>query len=71
MGSSSPEAAAAEVGGPVLTPPVTVGPITASSLGGIPFIAVTGPVNQFSGKRLTQFLMAALDESGLTIEPPE
>ncbi|GAB4973896.1 hypothetical protein BB737_04920 [Mycobacterium avium subsp. hominissuis] len=60
-----------EVGGPVLTPPVSAGPITASSLGGVPFLAVTGPVSHFSGNRLVHFVMSALNEAGLTIEPPQ
>ena len=57
--------------GPILSPPVTVGPIAASSLGGIPFIAINGPVHHYSGKRLTQFVLNALGEVGVTIEVPE
>jgi hypothetical protein len=50
---------------------VTVGPIAASSLGGVPFIAITGPVHHYSGKRLTQFILNALGEVGVTIDVPE
>lgn len=57
--------------GPVLSPPVTVGPVAASSLGGIPFIAINSPVHHYSGKRLTQFILNALDEVGVTIDVPE
>lgn len=58
-------------GVPVLTPPVTAGPVTASSLGGVPFIALAGPVSHYSGKRLRKFVMEALTEAGLTIEVSE
>lgn len=57
--------------GPILSPPVTVGPIAASSLGGVPFIAINGPVHHYSGKRLTQFILNALGEVGVTIDVPE
>ncbi|MEB3052115.1 hypothetical protein KV112_20600 [Mycolicibacter sp. MYC123] len=58
------------VDGPVLALPVTAGPITASSLGGVPFIGIRGSVDHFSGKRLAQYVRAALTELGLTIDPP-
>jgi hypothetical protein len=57
--------------GPVLAPPVTCGPIAASSLGGIPFISVNSPVHHHSGKRLAQFVLGALRELDLTIDVPE
>ncbi|OBK38591.1 hypothetical protein A5658_03460 [Mycobacterium sp. 1245111.1] len=57
--------------GPTLSPPVVSGPIAASSLGGIPFIAINGPVHHFSGKRLAQLVVTALDQVGVTIDIPE
>jgi hypothetical protein len=57
--------------GPLLTPPVIAGPIAASSLGGVPFIAINGPVHHFSGKRLTELILGALGQVGVTIEIPE
>lgn len=57
--------------GPTLAAPVTYGPITASSLGGIPFIAITSPVHHHSGRRLAEFVRGALDQLGLTIDVPE
>ncbi|AOS95053.1 hypothetical protein AN480_28965 (plasmid) [Mycobacterium intracellulare subsp. chimaera] len=57
--------------GPVLTPPVTAGPITVASLGGVPIVHVTGQVSHFSGSRLVQFVMSALTEAGLTTDPPQ
>lgn len=63
--------AEAQARGPVLTPPVTAGPITAASLGGIPIVHVTGQISHFSGSRLVQFVMSALTEAGLTTDPPQ
>ncbi len=40
-------------------------------LGGVPFIAINGPVHHYSGKRLTQFILNALGEVGVTIDVPE
>jgi len=57
--------------GPTLSPPVISGPIAASSLGGIPFIAINGPVHHFSGKRLAQLVFGALEQVGVTIDVPE
>ncbi|RAV04393.1 hypothetical protein DQP56_00820 [Mycolicibacter senuensis] len=59
------------VGASMLAPPVSAGPITASCLGGVPFIGIQGPVDHFSGKRLAQCVRTALTELGLTIDPPE
>ena len=56
---------------PELSAPVEVGPIAASSYGGIAFIAIKGPITQFSGKRLATMVMSALDEAGVTIAIPE
>ncbi len=56
---------------PELSAPVQVGPIAASSYGGIAFIAIKGSIHQFSGKRLATMVMSALNEAGVTIEIPE
>ncbi|MDD4865596.1 MAG: hypothetical protein PHQ28_00205 [Mycobacterium sp.] len=57
--------------GPSLTPPVISGPIAASSLGGIPFIAINGPIHHFSGQRLAALVRGALEQAGCTIDVPE
>ncbi len=69
--------AAVAAGNPVgessetLTAPVVVGPVAVSSLGGIPLIALTGPIRHFSGDRLRLLIFQALTEAGLTIDIPD
>lgn len=50
---------------------MAVGPVAVSSLGGIPFIGIRGPIHQYSGKRMAAMVMRALTEAGLTIEIPD
>lgn len=52
-------------------PPVICGPIAASSLGGIPFIAINSPLHLYSGKRVTEWVLEALDRVDVTIKVPE
>ncbi|WP_396909983.1 hypothetical protein [Mycolicibacterium sp.] len=54
-----------------LSSPVAVGPVAVSSLGGIPFIGIRGPIHQYSGKRMAAMVIRALTEAGLTIEIPD
>lgn len=82
MSGSGPEATLAssppQAGGqaqasavPEFSPPAQVGPVAASSFGGIPLVAINGPIHQYSGKRLAAIVMAALTEVGATIDLPE
>lgn len=68
---TSPAPDSPEAPAPVVTPPASYGPIRASSVNGVPFIAVKGPVNHYSGKRLSEAVMAALTQAQLTIPLPD
>lgn len=67
-GSSGQEAGAA---GPAVTPPVVMGPVSVGAIGGIPVLGITGPIRQYSGRRLSAMIMAAMKTAGLTIDVPD
>lgn len=56
---------------PLLTAPITVGPITVATYGGVPMIAINGPFHHFSGKRLSAMIMKCFEQAGLTIDPDQ
>ncbi len=69
--SAAPARGAVAAGDAALTAPVVVGPVAVTSLGGIPVIALNGPIHHFSGNRLKKMIFQALTEAGLTIDIPD